>query len=396
MSRQGTRYLLPLLAVAALVRAEVNPPHPAAAKGLAKKEVCLRYAREVGEHLLDADTGKRDVYSGDAGVALFLVDLHAATGEKRWLEAARKLLDRALELDAKAAPDKGLYTGTAGVGQVCLDAFRASGEEAFLDRARACAGRIARAGPYTVVDVISGAAGTGIFLLNLHAATGEAAHLAQARAAGDYLARTAVRGGGKAHWPIGGRVYLGFSHGAAGVAYFLLHLHRATGDPEYLALAREGAAFVLAHESPGGRWLKMTAPFDETKNPCAVQWCHGSPGIGLLFCDLGYEEPLRRCVAATLAEGRTARVGGCQCHGVAGNAELLVEAYRRNGDEALLEAARTFGSALLEPHGDGFRVATGVGGYRYPPGYMLGIAGIGRFFLRLAAPGETPLPLMVR
>jgi hypothetical protein len=58
-----------------------------------------------------------------------------------------------------------------------------------------------------------------------------------------------------------------------------------------------------------------------------------------------------------------------------------------------MDAARLFGSALLEPRGNGFEVRIALGDYRYPPGYMLGLAGIGRYFLRLAAPEKTPLPL---
>ena len=48
------------------------------------------------------------------------------------------------------------------------------------------------------------------------------------------------------------RVYLGFSHGAAGIGYFLLHLGRRTKHEPYLQLAREAAAFVLLHEDHEG------------------------------------------------------------------------------------------------------------------------------------------------
>ena len=79
-----------------------------------------------------------------------------------------------------------------------------------------------------------------------------------------------------------------------------------------------------------------------------------------------------------------------------GNAELFIEAFRLRGDKRLMDTARLFGSALLEPHGKTYRVQLALGNYRYPPGYMLGLAGIGHYFLRLAAPEKTPLPLMVR
>jgi lantibiotic modifying enzyme len=409
--------LLLLGAVATAQAEEVNPPHPKAAKLLARKEACLRFARDFGEHLLRhtrpterglTATSRRDVYRGDAGVALFLFDLHAATGEKRWSEAGGKLLANALALDRAQAPDPGLYTGTAGVGQVCVDAWHATRDKRLLKEARECAARLRQVEGYTVTDIISGAAGTGIFYLNLHAATKDEQHLRQARAVGDYLVRTAVRKEGTASWPVrpGHRsaTYLGLSHGAAGIGYYLLHLHRVTQDEAYRGLAEEAARFVLAHAvadgADGYKWTKIQPP---RKDAYPVQWCHGSPGMGLFFCELerhlgadAWAEPLDRCLASTLREGRTSRVGGCQCHGVSGNAELFVEAYRLRRDPKLLDAARLFGSALLEPRGKGFQVQVALKNYRYPPGYMLGVAGIGRYFLRLAAPDKTPLPLWIR
>jgi len=412
--RYGAAWLV-LSAVA--VAQEVNPPHPAAAQRLAKRETCLRFARDCGEHLLQAArptehgltaTARRDVYSGDAGVALFLFDLHAATGEKRWSEAAGKLLAHALALDRARAPARALYSGTAGLGQVCLDAWHATANDRFLSEARECAARLQKAGPYTATDIITGAAGTGIFLLNLHAATRDEHHLRQARAAGDYLVRTAVRKDGVARWPVRpghpSATYLGLSHGAAGIGYFLLHLHRVTQESAYRGLAEEAARFVLAHAVADGddgyKWTKIQPP---RKDAYPVQWCHGSPGIGLFFCDLErhldartYRKALDRCLAATRREGRTARVGGCQCHGVSGNAELFIEAFRLRRDKKLMETARLFGSTLLEPRGKDFEVRFALENYRYPPGYMLGLAGIGHYFLRLAAPEKTPLPLTVR
>ncbi|MHC4133951.1 MAG: hypothetical protein ACYS0K_03080 [Planctomycetota bacterium] len=77
------RTLLLLGTVVGLAQAqELNPPHPAAAKRLADTETCLRFARDCGEHLLRrvrptehglTATSRRDVYGGDAGVALLPV-----------------------------------------------------------------------------------------------------------------------------------------------------------------------------------------------------------------------------------------------------------------------------------------------------------------------------------
>ena len=57
--------------------------------------------------------------------------------------------------------------------------------------------------------------------------------------------------------------------------------------------------------------------------------------------------------------GRTIRRSGCQCHGVAGNAELFVEAAIALDDKKQLETARAFGSALLVRAGATYRVLIG-------------------------------------
>lgn len=390
---------------------ELNPPQPVLAKRLEDKQTCIAVATDVGERVLALAT-KTDagitigegpaVYSGDAGIALLMAGLHRATKEKKWFDATRALLDQAV---ATLPDDAGLYTGRAGIGQACLEAYHATGEKHFLKLARAC---VQGGKPSGATDIISGTAGQGVFLLNLHGATGEPLFLAEARKLGDALAASAVRNDGAAHWPIvtGGnpRVYLGFSHGAAGIGYFLLHLGRRTKHEPYLQLAREAAAFVLLHEDQEGEerahWWR-TVP--KTSDYRRIQWCHGAPGIGFFFHDLArylkqasYGEALERCLTTTQKRGRSARRSACQCHGVTGNAELFLEVFAAGGDAQWLREAQSSGSAIVEAHDSALRLASPAGAARYRPSYMLGLAGIGHFFLRLADPTHTPLPMMVR
>jgi len=358
----------------------------------------LGYARQVGEWIAEHRKSIEgpEVYDGAAGVALFLFDLHRATSDDRWKELGRNLLDRARSVKAD---DAGLYTGLAGLGQVLLDAARATDDPKLVAEAKAVARRLPAP---RATDIISGAAGTGIFLLNLHAETGEKEWLEKAVALGDYLEKLAVREEGRARWPVtagSDRVYIGFSHGAAGIGYFLLHLGLAAEDEKYLTLAEEAAAFVKANGTTLGSGLAFTKMVPPRKKAYPVQWCHGSPGIALFFdamhAALGgreYERLRDECVRADVIEGRAARVGGCQCHGVAGNAETFVTVYRTTGDARLLDVARRFADDLIA---DG-KVKTSIGSHSYGPGYMTGLAGIGRFFLRLANPDEVALALMGR
>jgi lantibiotic modifying enzyme len=398
------RVLLVVLSVLAAARGqEANPVLPEAAQRLAGRETCVRLAAQVGDHLLlrarktkagiTFDSGPA-VYDGDAGVALLYAGLYRATRDKRWIEPTRALLDAAM---VALPANGGLYTGRSGIGEACLEAYAATKDKRFLEHARVCAKGL---GKYGVTDIISGAAGDGIFLLNLHKVTGDEAHLEAARDAGEYLRANASRKDGMASWGIApgknNAVYLGFSHGAAGTGYFLLHLSRRTKDARYKKLADEAARFVLKHEGASGYWGRTVPKSRKTQR---LQWCHGAPGIGLFFLDLhrfapheDYKQALLRCVDVTRRHGRSARRSGCQCHGVAGNAELLIEARGVLKDQALLGVARDSGSALVEL-GDG---ALRVRMKGYSASYMTGLAGIGHYFLRLADPKEHRLPLMAR
>ncbi len=402
--------LLTLAALPVAAEEEANPVQPRAAATLADRDVCVAHAAAVGRQLLRRAKKTKAgltfgngpyVYDGDAGVALLFAGLHRATRDKKWLEATRATLREAMASAAKAkSKDGGLYTGRAGVGEACVEAYWATGDKAFLDLARKCAKGL---GEFAATDIIFGAAGGGVFLLNLHRATGDKTYLKQARQLGEFLAATAIEKDGRAHWPLvprgNPRVYLGFSHGAAGVGYFLLHLGRRTDEAKYKNLAEAAARFVLRHEEPEGKdgahWWR-TVP--KSSNFQRIQWCHGAPGMGLFFNDLHrhlkkepYEKALQRCLATTKRRGRNARKSGCQCHGVAGNAELFLEVYAANKDNGWLKEARHSASALLQKKGDGFEVKMG-----YAPSYMLGLSGIGHFFLRLADPKKTPLPMMIR
>ena len=403
--------ILLALAATSVGAKEVNPAKPAVAKQLESKQICIELAEDVGVRLLETEgmsgtgTAADDdpaVYGGDAGVALLFASLYRATKRKKWLVATTSFLDRAL---AAKSEDPGLYTGRSGVGQACIEAFWATGEKHFLRQARACAAPVDK---YRATDLISGAAGTGVFLLNLHRATGEERYLKQARKAGDYLAASAVQNKGSAHWPIAPgrnpRVYLGFSHGAAGIGYFLLHLGRRTKHGVYTELAVEAARFVLRHEDREGEerahwWRTVPKSSDDRR----VQWCHGAPGIGFFFHDLHryrkkklYTDALARCLSTIRARGRSARASACQCHGVTGNAELFLEVYAVGGDARWLREARLSGSAILLSDAFGLTVRRGIGSATYDSSYMLGLAGIGHFFLRLADPVATPLPMMVK
>jgi lantibiotic modifying enzyme len=130
-----------------------------------------------------------------------------------------------------------------------------------------------------------------------------------------------------------GARYTGFAHGTAGILYFLAEYGRRFNDAAAVERAR-AAADWLAEQArptarPGGLMWPMRADEQETWH----WWCHGAPGISLAFIHL-YESfgderhaELARGALRSLPEiVRSSNLS--QCHGLAGLAEIYLEAAR--------------------------------------------------------------------
>ncbi len=197
-----------------------------------------------------------DLYSGSAGVVLFFVELHRATGDPAHLATATAGADELLaSLDRQA--DAGLYTGLAGIGFVLSEVGRHTATAKYRDGARRVVALLQQRAVERgagiqwndTTDIISGSAGIGLFLLYAAEAldSPEARTLA-ARAGRRLLERGRDESGGR-KWPMDGtsaQLLPNFSHGTAGVAYFLATLYQATKDRAFLDGALAGAAYLKA------------------------------------------------------------------------------------------------------------------------------------------------------
>jgi lantibiotic modifying enzyme len=245
-------------------------------------------------------------------------------------------------------------------------------------------------------------------LLAMHRTTAGADYLPLAEEAGDTLLGLAEPAGEGCRWhvwtqpPEGrqNRCFTGMAHGAAGIGYFLVDLFRATNAPRFAEGARAAARRLLElaeRDGPVWVWDRLDPPSDRER---LVQWCHGAPGNGLFFLraftvlgDRELREAAERCAEATLAAGDI-RENPSQCHGLCGNAELFLELYRALDDPHYLEMARQFAAMAMKYRRETER---GVEWQSHFPGvstpdYLIGSAGVGQFFLRLADPKGTVMP----
>lgn len=350
-----------------------------------------------------------ELYGGTSGVALFLAEASARLDDRSLAASAEAGIRHALERAAKMprASRLGFYSGAVGIAYAAVRIGRLLERSEHVDAALRLVEDLPVDEPDAPFDIIDGAAGAAPALLRLASWCPGADLDRIALRLGERLLDGATRHSAGDGWSWRDPVLeaddaphlTGFSHGAAGIGWCLLAMHRATGEARWLA----GAERAFSYEN---RWYRSaeenwpdfrgaSAPDDPA--PYGAAWCHGAPGIGLsrvralvpggvdAFRD-DAKAALRSSVRALAALDADPDGDGSLCHGRAGVAEIIVEL------SAVLEddGARQLALASVDAAAARFSAAPGL----WPcgvargtnPSLMLGLAGIGYAYLRLADP----------
>jgi lantibiotic modifying enzyme len=363
-----------------------------------------------------------NLYTGSSGVVLFLLELARATGDKTYREEAVAGADALIaSLPAKADPEQaetGLYTGVAGIGFVLNRVFKETGDEKYRKAAVRCrdlihaAAQPAGAGIQwgVVTDIIAGASGTGLYLLDVARAMDDSASRDLAVRAGLRLVELGIPDAGGRKWrmdPTFERLMPNFSHGTAGVAYYLATLHRETGRQEFLDAALAGARYLQSIATTEGDTCLIFHAEPDNKKLYYLGWCHGPVGTSRLWVRLDQIDPkagwlnwakkgAKGILASGIPEHQTPgfwnNLG--QCCGSAGVASFFLDLGKLTGDAAYTSFARRVTRNILDratpTPGDGLKWIHAE--QRVKPeyvyaqtGYMQGAAGIGMLLLRMEA-----------
>ncbi|HEX5052871.1 MAG TPA: lanthionine synthetase LanC family protein [Planctomycetota bacterium] len=230
----------------------------------------LATAVEVGDALLararDEDGTlswgtQTDIIFGNAGTALFLLELGQASKQERFVQAARRaghgLLLDAVQVPSEADPARKLPTWVLSMGRAQIH----------------------------MPNFSHGTAGVSYALARIAAATADEALLQASKAGAEWLLEHAVVAGDGLKWAHSDRmpdVYMGgWCHGPAGTGRLFLLLHSITHEVRYLDAATKGATFIVdyaaAAEKEGGDGKKPYVP---------PSFCCGVAGVVDFFCDL--------------------------------------------------------------------------------------------------------------
>lgn len=344
---------------------------------------------------------RSDLYNGAPGISVFLAAHAKVTGSERSSALAiegiaqlRQLLRdggaarvmRSVGVGGASGLGSMVYALVVvaqllGRGDILLDAHEAS---ALLSREVVGVDR--------TLDVLGGSAGAVLSLLRLHRMSGDAAALQHASACGEHLLGTPRAGtGAPRSWAglgTGGRPLNGMAHGAAGFAYALAALAKATGRDEFAQAAFECVAFENStFDEARADWPDLRGDYGPHW-PCA--WCHGAPGIGLARIGMSralgdgpdtnaLTEDVERAARGVSDAG--APPTDTLCCGTLGTVEFLAEAGRQLNRHELKDLSDTrLEEVIASASVADYRWYSGE--RRFNLGLFRGLAGVGYTCLR--------------
>ena len=379
---------------------------------------------------LDATSGS--LGTGAAGRAIFFAELFAATGDTTFQGSSARAAVAAREWAAEEAERVGLYNGLAGVALALTEVALATDDAELRDYAEGifrsvmAAGDRENPGPAWggVNDILAGTAGIGVSLLYAADHFDDPSFLDAAVRAGDDLLGVADRTPqGDVRWMRGSEMPLdlpNFSHGTAGVAFFLAQLGKAAGQGRFTAAARAGADYLdrISAQEDGLFLVPYGVPDEGYSTPHDIGWAHGPAGTARLHYELWMQagdaemrtrvDQNARTLLASGIPGPSADstlwvgpFGVDKRFGTSGAAEFLIDWGSAVGNEAYLSAASEIvqdilGRATESERGlywslprYGFQGGEGTAVFT---GYFYGAAGLGLTLLRqhYAERGEYP------
>lgn len=361
-----------------------------------------------------------ELYSGLTGIALFLAELYDKTRDPIILHTLNGALNTIhFNIDkGDNLNNFGYYSGKIGAGYTLWRIGKRLDNTELITRALAYVKSVKdkEIADYEV-DIISGAAGSISALLRLYDGEKDNDFLEIAKKCGDFLLKKAFKKDDIYSWMTVDtkNALTGYSHGASGIASALMELYAITKNEDYWYASIGGYNYEKQWFNQQTQNWPDLREYDGTKAPSyGVMWCHGAPGIAIAHLKayemtkheyflkearIAVETTKRGVIQETNARGQS---NFSLCHGLAGNADILLYASQILDNPEYAQIARNAGDFGIQQYdATGVVFPSGVNdpsgltiGQQENPGLMLGLSGTGMFYLRLADIENIPSALV--
>lgn len=370
------------------------------------------------------------VYGGTSGIGLFLSYLYYHTGTEKFRMVAEGAISQALNHYKVIPPNTrfGLYNGWLGIAYVAIKSGSMLKNNVLVEKGLNILSTLSleyKTGDH-LIDIINGNASAIPCLLNIYSnITHDEKMYSLAIKLGEELISLSKKERSGWSWAPDSRTLTikknltGFAHGTAGFGYSLLELFNSTNRKDFEQAARK--AFTYENywfNEKNSNWPDFRIDPDISLDTASLDlrystaWCHGAPGIGLsrirayeILKDKKYLRDTQAAVRATIEfiknqskiiPSRTyLSYNYSLCHGLAGNCELLIHAQdilKNRSFKSIYTRIGIYGITNYLITDQPFPCG---GPPRESPDLMLGLAGIGYFYLRIFDPKKTPSILMI-
>jgi|RhiMetdeSRZDD1v2_1073273.scaffolds.fasta_scaffold06182_9 class II lanthipeptide synthase len=369
-----------------------------------------------------------ELYSGTAGIGLFLAELHRRSTSPEFRNTASGAIRHALSKSGEMSPSnrRSFYSGALGIAYAATRVGLIFGESDFVRAGVDLATSAVSSNGEHLLDVIGGNAGAVAPLLWMSGLPGAERLREGAVALAAELAAAAVKEDGIWRWEndracgrgMGPTSLCGLAHGASGMGLALIEMGATFHRTDWIQGGLAAFAYEDRHyDAQRENWPDLrefpeprdgTRPQPAKRAPSFMKaWCHGAPGIGLArlrAAQLLSENrdtlmaAARNAIHATTAqlESLPAEADASPCHGRAGLAETLIYATHVLGDpEHAARATRAWRSSVRRFFTEPSEWPCGVASGWNNPSLMLGHAGIGYALLRADDPSASPSLLLV-
>jgi lantibiotic modifying enzyme len=385
-------------------------------------------SRQIGSHWPSRTGATReeelDLYYGNAGAILFFQELAESTGDHRYREAA---LTGAGYIAAHMGnlTRSGLFHGLAGAAFALQQTIRGKEEKELLHSLNQVIVQLqinaipSRPGVCwnESNDIVYGTAGIGLALIQLAKQSRRDELLNLAATGGDHLLSQQMADGRYRRRSVGDSTnYPNFSHGTAGIGYFMAELHAATDDERYRTSALAAGHYLRSIMSEATSSNGLIFQNDTTgQNLFYLGWCHGPAGTSRFFyrlyqltADSGWLDLVRTQATTLMCSGIPDRQTPgywnnlSRCCGAAGVGEFFLGLYTATDESGYLAFAERIAEYLLA---QGETDASGIKWTQAETrreadhliaqtGLMQGAAGIGLFLIHLDQAFRRDKPLI--
>lgn len=387
-----------------------------------------------GQFRIATRTFGPDLYNGLAGISLFLAEIIKRNPNPILIYTLNGAIKNIITL-AKTQPNPssfGYFTGKLGTGYTLWKIGRLldNNEWRSFGLASVKALNKVKIGDFEI-DIVSGVAGAIPALLKIYEIEKDDTFLDIAKRCGQFLIDKAIKSDYHWSWQTipDNPGLTGYSHGAAGIGLAFVELYAITKDEAFYNAGIQSFSYEKMHFNARiGNWPDLRnnvvpPPNSVDKHVCGNMWCHGAPGIALsrirlyqIMNNIGKPsnaEMYKHDIQIALSTTEKSVIDELQhhsnanfslCHGLAGNADIMLTGGLELNIPSYINLAQQVGMLGIKLYEEtGINWPSGVNdpsgqtrGMESTPGLMLGLAGTGYFYLRLAFPTEIENILLIK